>query len=201
MRRTLLFVTIVFWGAWLAWFVHAQGATKQGCTGDDNCTACKSCKSCRYCKAGGTCGVCNGKKVPRQYREGYCEEVVDGDTIIVVEHGKDVHVRLIGVDTPETKDPRKPIQRFGQEATKFTTALVRGRPVTLTLDPATSPVDRYGRMLAYVVVDGKLLNREIIAQGYGHAYTKYPFDAKRMEEFRAAEREARQHKRGLWADE
>ena len=60
--------------------------------------------------------------------------------------------------------------------------------------------DRYGRLLAYVYrrSDGLLVNKEIIRQGYGHAYTKYPFDPARMEEFRAAEREAWEHKRGLW---
>jgi endonuclease YncB( thermonuclease family) len=46
--------------------------------------------------------------------------------------------------------------------------------------------------------DGLLVNKEIILRGYGHAYVKYPFDSARMEEFRAAEREAREHGRGLW---
>lgn len=132
------------------------------------------------------------------HREGYCERVVDGDTIVVVQGGKDVHVRLIGVDTPETKDPRRPVQWFGKEATEFTTDMVLGKPVILTRDSSTKPVDFYGRMLAYVWVHGVLLNKEIIRKGYGHVYVKYPFDAEKMKEFRLAEREAREHKRGLW---
>lgn len=170
------------------------------CTGDENCTACKSCKSCKFCKSGGTCGVCNGKKTPRQQREGFCEEVVDGDTIVVVQDGKDVHIRLIGVDTPETKDPRKPVQYFGKEASRFTTENVRGKKVTLQLDPHMNAVDRYGRTLAYVYVEDVLINEEIIRRGFGHAYVKYPFDPKMMDRFRDAERDAREHKRGLWAE-
>jgi endonuclease YncB( thermonuclease family) len=172
--------------------------SKGKCTGDDNCTACKNCHSCAFCKAGGTCGVCNGKKPARQYREGYCEQIVDGDTIVIVQDGRDVTVRLIGVDTPETKDPRKPIQYFGKEASNFTTQMVLGKPVKLTFDSPHRPLDMYGRLLAYVHVNGILLNKEIIRQGYGHAYVKYPFDRTMMAEFRAAEREARENKRGLW---
>jgi len=71
------------------------------------------------------------------------------------------------------------------------------------LEIQTSPRsrDRYSRLLAYVSgqSDNLLVNKEIIRQGYGHAYTKYPFDPARMDEFRAAERSAREQKRGLWA--
>ena len=78
----------------------------------------------------------------------------------------------------------------------------RGSDPTLrtpTLRPRSASRDRYG-ILAYVFRqgDGLLVNKEIIRRGYGHAYTKYPFDAARMEEFKAAEQEAREHKRGLW---
>ena len=73
----------------------------------------------------------------------------------------------------------------------------------MRLEIQTSPTsrDRYGRLLAYVFrqSDNLLINREITRQGYGHAYTKYPFDPDRMDEFRAAERSAREDKRGLWA--
>jgi micrococcal nuclease len=183
----------------LSMLMTSCAAASQGkCTGEDDCSACKSCKSCGFCKNGGTCGVCNGKKQPRQHREGYCEQVTDGDTIVVVQDGKDLHVRLIGVDTPETKDPRKPIQAFGKEASKFTKDLVLGKRVRLTFDSPAHPMDHFGRTLAYVHVNGVLVNKEIIRQGYGHAYVKYPFDRIMMEAFRVAEREAREHKRGLW---
>jgi endonuclease YncB( thermonuclease family) len=123
--------------------------------------------------------------------------VVDGDTLIL--HGGE-RVRLIGVDTPETVHPRKPVQCFGREASKFTKRLAQGRTVRLEFDQANAHVlhrDKYQRTLAYVyLANGLLINREIIRQGYGHAYTRYPF--RYLEDFRAAEREARQNGRGLW---
>lgn len=122
-----------------------------------------------------------------------CSRVVDGDTIIL--DGQE-RVRLIGVDTPETKHPRKPVQYFGKEASEFTRCLVEGERVRLEYDQERT--DRYGRTLAYVFLeDGTFLNAEIIKQGYGFAYTKYPF--KYMEKFRAYEREAWENDRRLWA--
>lgn len=120
--------------------------------------------------------------------------VIDGDTIQLASGER---VRLIGVDTPETKHPTKPVQWFGREATEFTTQLVQGKPVRLEYDQQAR--DRYCRSLAYVFLgDGTLVNAEIIRQGYGFAYTKYPF--KRMDEFRQLEREAREQRRGLWGN-
>jgi len=110
-------------------------------------------------------------------------------------------VRLIGVDTPETKHPTKPVEYFGKEASAFIRRMVEGKRVRLEFDQAnaaTGHKDRYQRTLAYVFVeDGTLLNTEIIKQGYGHAYTWFPFA--RAEEFRRYEREAREQRRGLWA--
>ena len=84
--------------------------------------------------------------------------------------------RLIGVDTPETKDPRKPVERFGKEASRFTASLVKGQQVRLEFQTVPTSRDRYGRLLAYVFrrSDNLLVNREIIRQGYGNAYTDCP---------------------------
>jgi micrococcal nuclease len=104
-------------------------------------------------------------------------------------------VRLIGVDTPETKDPRKPVQYLGREATAFTQRTVVGQRVRLEYDQQRQ--DQYGRTLAYVYLEnGTFVNAEIIRQGYGFAYTQFPF--KFSEHFRQLEREAREAKRGLW---
>jgi micrococcal nuclease len=120
--------------------------------------------------------------------------VIDGDTVVVEGTGT---VRLIGVDTPETVDPREPIQYFGKEASDFTTQLATGRRVRLEFDQDRT--DRYGRTLAYVYLqpENLLLNAEIIRQGYGFAYTQFPF--RMLSQFRALEREAREAGRGLWA--
>lgn len=125
------------------------------------------------------------------------QRVVDGDTLIL-ENGE--RVRLIGVDTPETKHPQKPVEYFGHEASSFTKSIVEGKRVWVEFDQANTHVghkDKYGRTLAYVFrEDGKFLNAEIISQGYGHAYTQYPF--KYLNEFRTLERQARDQRTGLW---
>lgn len=135
------------------------------------------------------------REITRDIEKIYCTGVVDGDTIIVSIKGAKERVRLIGVDTPETKHPKKPVQRFGKEAYHFTKEMVEGKEIRLEFD--WQKRDKYGRLLAYVFLpDGNFLNAEIIKQGYGFAYTKYPF--KYLEQFRDYEREARENKRGLW---
>ena len=122
------------------------------------------------------------------------ERVIDGDTVVLAGLGT---VRLIGVDTPETVDPRKPVQRYGMESAAFLKQLVQGRSVRVEYDRQRS--DKYGRTLAYLYLpDGLFVNLEIVRQGFGHAYVNYPFVY--MEKFRDAEREARDSSRGLWAE-
>jgi endonuclease YncB( thermonuclease family) len=122
-----------------------------------------------------------------------CVRVVDGDTI-ELDGGE--RVRLIGVNTPESVDPRRPVEYFGKEAAEFTRRMVEGGKVRLEFDDQTR--DDYGRTLAYVhLSDGTLLNAELIRQGYGFAYTRFPY--RRQQEFVALEREAREQGRGLWA--
>jgi micrococcal nuclease len=128
------------------------------------------------------------------------ERVIDGDTLLM-ENGE--RVRFIGVDTPETKHPNKPVEHFGKEAAAFTRRMAEGKHVRLEFDPANAArahkdSTQQRRTLAYVFLeDGTLLNAKIIKQGYGFAYTRFPFA--RMEEFRRLEREAREQGRGLWA--
>ena len=89
---------------------------------------------------------------------------------------------------------------MGKKASAFTKSLVDKKEIRLEYDQANAHIghrDRYGRILAYVYLkDGTFLNAEIIKQGYGFAYTRFPF--KYLEEFRRYEREARQNGRGLW---
>lgn len=121
------------------------------------------------------------------------QRVIDGDTIAIQGVGT---VRLIGVDTPETVDPRKPVEHFGREASTFLRALVQSKIVRLEYDFQRQ--DKYGRTLAYIhLPDGTFVNAEIVKQGYGHAYTAFPF--RYLDEFRAYEKQARSANRGLWA--
>lgn len=125
--------------------------------------------------------------------------VVDGDTIIVDTNGAQEKIRLIGVDTPETVDPRKPVQCFGKEASLFTKNLLEGREVRLESDSSQGDRDKYGRLLRYVFLEGgTFINREIIAQGYGHEYT-YRTPYQYQADFKTAERRAQETHRGLWS--
>jgi micrococcal nuclease len=122
------------------------------------------------------------------------KQVIDGDTLELTTGAK---VRLIGVDTPETKDPRKPVQYFGKEATTFTKQLVEGKRDQLKYDQQRH--DKDGRTLAYVYLeDDTFVNAEIIKQAYGFAHTRFP--CKYLEEFRILEREAREARRRLWGE-
>jgi micrococcal nuclease len=126
------------------------------------------------------------------------ERVVDGDTLVVRLDGQPVKVRLIGVDAPESVDPRKPVERFAHESAAFLRRLVEGKHVRLAYEPAGARVDRYNRTLAYLYLEpgGLFVNREIVAKGYAFAYVQYPFQY--MADFRRAERAAREKGLGLW---
>ncbi len=103
-------------------------------------------------------------------------EFADGDTISVDMNSKTERIRMIGVDTPETHDPRKPVECFGQAASAFTKQLIGEGTVRLEADSLSTNRDRYDRLLRYVYTeDNKLVQAEIIKGGYGFAYTSFPF--------------------------
>ena len=128
-------------------------------------------------------------------------KVVDGDTIHISYNGKDEKVRFIGLDTPETKDPRKPIQCFGHEATAKMTEFAENKNVRLEFDKTQGERDKYGRLLAFVYSeDNKNLAYEMIRQGYGNEYTYNSNPYKYQNEFKEAARKAREENKGLWAE-
>lgn len=118
--------------------------------------------------------------------------VIDGDTI-ELENGE--HVRYIGIDAPETVDPRKPVQCFGIEASRRNRELVEGKEVVLEKD--ISDRDRYGRLLRYVRLRDKLINLVLVQEGYARVFA-YPPDVKYGGEFIQAEKTARERNLGLW---
>ena len=127
--------------------------------------------------------------------------VTDGDTIHINYNGKDEKVRFIGLDTPETKDPRKPIQCFGREATAKMTELAENKNIRLEFDKTQGERDKYGRLLAFVYSeDSKNLAYEMIRQGYGNEYTYNSNPYKYQNEFKEAARKAREENKGLWAE-
>ncbi len=124
--------------------------------------------------------------------------VIDGDTIHVNIDGTDEKVRFIGINTPETVDPRTQVQCFGKEASDRLKDLANGKLVRLEYDDSQSLRDAYGRLLAYVYLeDDQMLNRKMIADGYAYEYT-YLTPYKYQSEFRELQNIARVSGRGLW---
>jgi len=128
--------------------------------------------------------------------------VVDGDTFKAVLDGEDREwtVRMLGIDTPETVDPRKPVQCFGKEASQKLTDLIEGTRVRLDADPEADELDKYGRLLRNVfLTDGTDVNALMVQEGYAHELTSFPLNAERKVELRQLERDAKASNRGLWA--
>ncbi len=121
-------------------------------------------------------------------------EVVDGDTFKMTFEGKPFTVRLLGVDTPETVHPFKPVEFYGKQASDYLKNLLMGKQVRLNFDE--NKLDAYGRVLAYVYSDDLFVNAEVVKQGYGYAYTRYPFQS--LTDFVAYQAEAKAAGRGLW---
>lgn len=140
----------------------------------------------------------SGSKVPIPAGSYAVKEVYDGDTIGVDMAGVVEKVRLIGVDTPETHKPNTPVQCFGPEASQFSTSHLLGTAVRLEADPTNDNRDRYNRLLRYVYTDkGELWNQTLIREGYGFAYTSFPFTKK--VQFLTDQFSAVHEKKGLWA--
>lgn len=127
--------------------------------------------------------------------------VIDGDTIKVLINNKEETVRLIGIDTPEVLNPRKSVQCFGIEASNKAKESLQNRMVILEKDQAVGELDKYNRLLRYVFLeDGTNFNQLMIEEGYAHKYTYANIPYKYQTDFKNAEKEARENKRGLWAD-
>jgi endonuclease YncB( thermonuclease family)/PKD repeat protein len=126
--------------------------------------------------------------------------VIDGDTITIeFKDGKKEKLRLIGIDTPETKHPKKKVEDFGKEASKFVADMLVGKEVYLEID-SSNYRDKYDRLLGYIRLqqDGKTFNETLIEQGYARAYLYFPFAY--SEVFRKLEIQAKREKIWLWAD-
>ena len=129
-------------------------------------------------------------------------KVVDGDTFYIKINNQNVSVRLIGIDTPETVDPRRAVGCFGKKASDETKRLIEGKEVTLTKD--ISETDKYQRLLRYVFLplsegENLFVNDYLVRQGFAKA-SAYPPDVKYDSRFSQAEKEARENLRGLWGE-
>lgn len=131
--------------------------------------------------------------------------VVDGDTLearLDSEPATEYKIRLLGVNTPETVDPRRAVQCYGKQASDFTKNTLNGKRVRLDADPKADERDKYGRLLRNVILeDGTDFNALLIREGYANAYLSFPLNAARKVELRKLEAEAKAAKRGLWGVE
>jgi endonuclease YncB( thermonuclease family) len=118
---------------------------------------------------------------------------MDGDTAKIVrsDTGKQIKVRFAGIDTPEKK------QAYGQAAKKYVKGLIAGK--TVRVEPVT--IDRYGRTVGYIWLNGKEINLKIVAAGYAWMYRQYsPKPKSRAAKYHNAEASAKVRKAGLWKD-
>jgi micrococcal nuclease len=140
--------------------------------------------------------------VDKEVRSGSLFEVthvVDGDTFDILKDGEEIRVRLLGVDTPETVHPSKPVECFGKEASDFTRLELLGDWVEIEFDKTQGEYDRYGRILVYVYEDGEEIsfNERLLREGYANRYiSNVPILY--ADEFDEALDWARENGIGLW---
>jgi micrococcal nuclease len=145
---------------------------------------------------------------PPGFEQAVVERVVDGDTIVVritgrvdgpgagnAQIGASHSVRLTGIDTPESVDPRRAVECFGQEAADAAAALLEGRQIRMVVDVEES--DQYDRLLRYIYVGSEMANARLVVNGYAHAYT-YPPNIRHAQLLVALEKAARLGDTGLW---
>lgn len=139
-----------------------------------------------------------GAKVERQIA--HVVKVVDGDTITVSINGTTDTIRIIGLNTPETVDPRKGVECFGREASAFAKQTLSGKTVYLEPDASQSERDKYGRLLRFVFLeDNSDYGKVAIQEGFGYEYT-YDLPYRYQTEYKQAQQQAQTYKRGLWED-
>lgn len=141
-----------------------------------------------------------GKAPPAPLASYAVSEFVDGDTLKVKDtDGKVDTVRLIGIDTPETKDPRTTVQCFGAEASQHIKDLIKDKKVTLEADASQDNKDKYSRLLRYIKLeDGTDINLKMVADGYAYEYT-YDKAYNKQAAYKAAQQSADSQNIGLWS--
>jgi micrococcal nuclease len=155
------------------------------------------------CLAGPAAAI--GPSAPVTTIEGTVSAVIDGDTVRVSVRGFDTPVRLLGIDTPETRDPRKPVQCYGPQATAMTRRLLPvGRRVIVRSDPTQATRDRYARFLGYVfradrpLAPNRSVNHTLVRTGRAKVYVYGGVRFAAARPYFRAQNRARRAKAGLW---
>jgi len=121
--------------------------------------------------------------------------IVDGDTVEINYNSQKEKVRLIGIDTPETVKPNTPVQAYGKDASEFTKSQLLNNYIALEFDEQER--DQYGRLLAYVYINGEMFNKTLLSKGLARVST-FPPNTKYVDEFIEIEATAKSNKIGLW---
>ncbi|MGE5674163.1 MAG: thermonuclease family protein [Mycobacterium leprae] len=158
-------------------------------------TGCGGAPSLQTPSAGGAAGcLVDAPRPPADARRVVVSRVVDGDTVHLADG---TTVRLIGMNTPESVDPRRPVQAYGKEASAYTKQLLEGKEILL--EPGRTPKDQYGRLLGWLwLPDGRFVNALLVRDGYAQVYT-FSDNPDNAQLLLSCQREARAASRGLWA--
>lgn len=144
----------------------------------------------------------NKQHLPKDKQEAKVIKVIDGDTITVDIKGTKEKVRILGINTPESVDPRRPVQCFGKEASNFAKQILTGQTVFLESDPSQSERDRYGRLLRFVWVNNGTVDYGtiVIGEGFAQEYT-YEVPHKYQTTYKELQQIAQEKKKGLWSED
>jgi len=125
-------------------------------------------------------------------------DVIDGDTVKVMYKGKEETIRMLLIDTPETHHPKLGVQPYGMQASNYMKNLLTGK--TVQVEPAVNEGrDKYGRLLAYLFIDGQSVQQKVLEKGLARVAYIYPPNTKYLDEYRAAEAKAKEKKIGVWS--
>ena len=127
------------------------------------------------------------------------DRIVDGDTLKVTMKDREETIRLLLVDTPETKHPSKPVQPFGPEASQFAKEQLEGEEVGIEID--VSERDKYGRLLAYVWIGDQMFNEMLLEEGLARVAYIYQPNVKYVDQFQKIQRKAQEEGKGIWSME
>lgn len=124
-------------------------------------------------------------------------KTIDGDTIKIMYEGKEQNVRYLLIDTPETNHPRLGRQPFGQEAKVRNQELLQKGRLEIEFDIGEK-YDKYGRLLAYIYIDGKSVQEQLLREGLARVAYVYPPNTRYLDEYKHAEQQAKEDGIGIW---
>ncbi|WP_226656080.1 thermonuclease family protein [Pseudalkalibacillus hwajinpoensis] len=138
-------------------------------------------------------------EIPENTIPATVDRVVDGDTLKITMEDREETIRLLLVDTPETKHPSKPVQPFGPEASQFAKEQLEGKKVGIEID--VSERDKYGRLLAYVWIGNQMFNEMLLEEGLARVAYIYQPNVKYVDQFQKIQRQAQEEGKGIWSME